>query len=85
MKVLTRDEMIKVIKDRFILNAVPSEEFGEDYKGGIWIKDDMYRPYFEYYDHESTLDEDHFFNKALKEHSWYAEPYDAETILLWKM
>ena len=81
---MKRDTLIKNLNSKFNLNAVPSEDFNGN-KGGIWIRDDICKPETDYYNYaEGTMDPDNKLNKFLDSKGWFAEPYDSETIMIWK-
>jgi hypothetical protein len=82
---MKRETMIKNLVKKFNLNAVPSEEFyGEGSGTGIWIRDDICKLETDYYNYAESTMEENKLNSYLKKNGWFAEPYDAETIMLWR-
>tara|TARA_R110000737_G_scaffold330171_3_gene345679 strand:- start:499 stop:750 length:252 start_codon:yes stop_codon:yes gene_type:complete len=82
---MKRETMIKNLAKKFNLNAVPSEEFyGEGRGTGIWIRDDICKPETDYYNYAESTMEENKLNSYLKKNGWFAEPYDAETIMMYK-
>ena len=86
---MNQETLIKNLETKFKLNAVPRFEFdatlidGKEPQG-IWIRDDICKESTEYYRYaEDTMNDNNILNKYLKEHGWCAEPYDAETIMLY--
>jgi len=87
---MNQETLIKNLETKFKLNAVPRFEFdatlidGKEPQG-IWIRDDICKESTEYYRYaEDTMNDNNILNKYLKQHGWYAEPYDAETIMLYQ-
>ena len=71
--------------ERFGLNFVSSEEW-DGHPGGIWVRDDICTESTDYYRYaEGTFDHDNVLNKFMREHGFYAEPYDSETIFFWRI
>ena len=76
--------MMRMLNEKFNLNAVSTEEW-DGRKGGIWIRDDICKPETDYYPYANgTMDMDNVLNKFLSSKGWYAEPYDSETIMMYK-
>lgn len=80
---MKRNTLIKNLHTEFNLNAVPSEEFGNA-AGGVWIRDDICKPETDYYNYAEGTMEDNRLNRFLSDAGWFAEPYDSETIFIWK-
>lgn len=80
---MKRDTLIKNLNSKFNLNAVPSEEWDGN-PGGIWIRDDICRPETDYYPYADGTMEDNRLNRYLRKAGWFAEPYDGETIFIWR-
>ena len=76
--------MIKLLDKKFNLNVVPREEFdGEE--AGLWVRDDICKPETDYYNYLSGTLQDNKLNDFLTDCGWYAQAYDAETIMLYKI
>ncbi len=82
---MKRNKLMNELKSRFGLNAVPSEEFGASYRGGIWIRGSVSNEQTDWYNADDTMYPERPFNQYLKQKKWYAEPYDSETIMLWQL
>ena len=80
---MKRNTLIKNLHTKFNLNAVPSEEF-DGVEGGVWIRDDICKPETDYYNYAEGTMEDNRLNRFLSAAGWFAEPYDSETIFIWK-
>lgn len=81
-----RTTIIKAMKEKFNLNAVPAEEFygSDEAMNGVWIRDDICKKESGWYAYaEDTMNEKNKVNKYAKRKGWYAEPYDAETIFFY--
>jgi hypothetical protein len=74
--------MIQLVRDEFKLNAVCSSEFNGR-AGGVWIRDNICQASTRFYDYADGTMEENFLNTWLKKRGWFAEPYDAETILFY--
>jgi hypothetical protein len=77
--------MIQALKSKFDLRAVCASEFYGSRNPGIWIRDDICTPKTDYYGYADATMEDNMFNRWLENYGWYAEPYDAETIMLYRI
>lgn len=76
--------MIRILGEKFNLNAVSREEF-DGSPNGIWIRDDICKPETDYYGYANgTMDDENILNRFLASKGWFAEPYDSETIMLYK-
>ena len=76
--------MIRMLREQFNLNAVSREEW-DGSATGIWIRDDICKPETDYYPYaDGTMDMDNVLNKFLSSKGWFAEPYDSETIMMYK-
>jgi len=82
---MKREKLILALQGKWQLNAVPSEDFGEHYRNGIWIRDDICKPSTDYYNYADATLEDNKLNRFLTRAGWFAEPYDSETILLYRI
>jgi hypothetical protein len=87
---MNQEKMIKELETKFKLNAVPRFEFdntlidGKEPQG-IWIKDDICKEETGYYRYaEDTMNDDNVLNQFLSSNGWHAQPYDAETIMLYQ-
>ena len=78
---MKRETMIKNLEKKFNLLAVPREEFDGLGTTGLWIRDNICKPETDYYNAAATMEENKL-NSFLKKNGWWAEPYDAETIML---
>ena len=83
--------MIKELESKFKLNAVPRFEFdatlidGKEPQG-IWIRDDICKESTGFYNYaEDTMNDSNILNQFLSSKGWYAEPYDAETIMIYEI
>ena len=82
---MKQEEMIKQIENKFKLNAVPRSDFDGVESDGIWIRDDICKESTDFYNYaEDTMNDDNILNKFLSANGWYAQPYDAETIMLYE-
>ena len=83
---MKQEEMIKQIKNKFKLNAVPRSDFDGVESDGIWIRDDICKESTDFYNYaEDTMSDDNILNKFLSANGWYAQPYDAETIMMYEV
>jgi hypothetical protein len=81
---MKRETMMKNLLNKFNLNAVPSEEFyGQGNGSGIWIRDNISKSETDFYNYAEATMEENKLNSYLKKNGWFAEPYDAETIMLY--
>lgn len=83
MKVKTENQIIKLLDKNFNLNVVPRKEF--DGGRGLWVKDNICKPETDYYNYLSATLQDNRLNTFLSDCGWYAEAYDAETIMLYRI
>tara|TARA_Y100000385_G_scaffold230928_1_gene242706 strand:- start:537 stop:791 length:255 start_codon:yes stop_codon:yes gene_type:complete len=76
--------MMKNLSNKFKLNAVSAEEFyGEGQcSSGIWIRGSICKAETDWYNYAEATMEENKLNDYLKKNGWYAEPYDAETIMM---
>lgn len=82
---MKRETMIKNLAKKFNLNAVPAEEFyGEGKGAGIWIRGSICKPETDFYNYAKATMEKNKLNDYLKKNGWFAQPYDAETIMMWQ-
>jgi len=79
----SRNYVMQALATKFKLNAVPSEDF-DGVEGGIWIRDDICKQETDWYAYAEGTMQDNDLNRFLKKAGWFAEPYDSETILIWK-
>jgi len=81
---MKRETMMKNLSNKFKLNAVGAEEFfGEGRSGtGIWIRGNICKVETGWYNYAEATMEENKLNDYLKKNGWYAEPYDAETIMM---
>jgi hypothetical protein len=83
---MKQEQMIKQLESKFKLNAVPRMEFDGVDSEGIWIRDDICKESTGFYRYaEDTMNDDNILNKFLSKNGWYAEPYDAETIMMYEV
>jgi hypothetical protein len=81
---MKRETMMKNLLKKFNLNAVPAEDFyGDSRSTGIWIRGSICKAETDWYNYAEATMEENRLNDYLKKNGWYAEPYDAETIMLW--
>jgi hypothetical protein len=93
MKTLTREELKKKLEAKYPGMACKmSEGFSSDYKGGIWLSGEngltnkKGKKLFNYYAEDRKNYELGVLNEIysfLENRGWYAEWYDAGTIMLW--
>ena len=83
---MKKQVLIDRIRSKFNLNAVDATEFYGYDSDGIWIRDDICREETGYYNYaDGTMDDSNVLNKFLAKAGWFAEPYDGETIMLYKV
>ena len=89
MKATDRDILIKNLEKKGIIVRGYSEEFRQSYKDGIWISAEETENefFFDYYAMRSTfeLGVRNTLNVFLELRGWYAEWYDAGTVMIWKI
>lgn len=85
MMKLSRNKMMQELQNKFELPVVPSEEFGNNYKGGIWVRGSVSNEKTNWYNADDTLYPEVAFNQFLSKRGWFAEPYDSETIFFYKV
>jgi hypothetical protein len=91
-KILTRDEMMQVMRNKYGLSFIKTTEEFDGEEGGIWLggsegllmpnaKDDMFNYYHggSKYPHGIHKDLAKFLDKC----GWYGQFYDPGTIMLW--
>ena len=88
---MNQETMIKELESKFKLNAVPRFEFdatlidGKEPQG-IWIRDDICKESNGFYNYaDDTMNDSNILNQFLSSKGWYAEPYDAETIMIYEI
>ena len=82
---IPEDLMIVKLQEQFNLNAVPMEEW-DGSTGGIWIRDDICKKETGYYRYaEDTMNDSNILNQFLSSNGYFAEPYDAETIMVYEI
>lgn len=79
----SRNTVMKALQEKFVLNAVPSEDF-DGSEGGIWIRDDICKPETDYYPYAEGTMQENELNTFLTKAGWFAEPYDSETIMIYR-
>ena len=79
---MKRETMIKNLEKKFNLLAVPREEFDGRGTTGLWIRDNICKPETDFYNYAEATMEENKLNSYLKKNGWWAEPYDAGTIML---
>jgi len=83
---MKRSTLIRILQEKFNLNAVPSEEFESDRWGGIWIRDDICKPETDHYQYANdTANKANKLNQFLATVGWFADPYDNMTIMMWEV
>jgi len=91
---MRRKTLMNHLEKRFDLTVGTTEEFDGNNaggKGGIWIRDNIasltcnlwLKNYA--WDSLGTAVENNVLNKFLEKNGWFAEPYDAETIMLYSI
>ena len=85
MTIMNRDKLAAQLKSKFNLSTRPAEEFyGHSLESvGLWINDNVCKKETDYYDYADGTLENNKLNDYLEAKGWYAEPYDAETIMVW--
>jgi hypothetical protein len=79
---MTINKMIAELASTWNLDAAPISEFyGHNKYKGIWIKN----AYDANVSAETTLDSNHPFMLFVAARGFFAEPYDSETIMLYKV
>ena len=84
---MNRNTLIKLInKEMPEAEASPSEDFNGN-EGGIWFRgsEDFHQDEFIYniYYNSATMGVHVKLDEILKEHGWFAEPYDSGTLFAW--
>ena len=79
---MKRETMIKNLEKKFNLLAGPREEFDGRGTTGLWIRDNICKPETDFYNYAEATMEENKLNSYLKKNGWFAEPYDAGTIML---
>lgn len=83
---VSKNVMMERIQKKFALNAVDATDFYGYESDGIWIRDDICTEKTGFYNYaDGTMDDSNVLNKFLNKAGWFAEPYDSETIMLYKM
>jgi hypothetical protein len=78
---MTINKMINELAKTWSMEAASLSEFyGHDKYKGIWIKN----AYVANVSAETTLNPDHPFSEFVAARGFFAEPYDSETIMLYK-
>lgn len=77
--------MIRMLREKFDLPAVSREEWDGSAEG-IWIRGDICNAKTDWYPYaDGTMDMDNVLNRFLSSKGWFAEPYDSETIMMYKV
>lgn len=87
---VSRNELIKLLKERFPKMKVrPSEDF-DGRGGGLWTSGEE-GDFFDYYAYDSDRKEERYIlgtrkdvHIFLEEHGWFSEFYDPGTVMLYK-
>lgn len=90
-KVLTKNKLIELLNEKYKeIGATDASEFYGHEADGIWFKGTE----GQLINGQRIYDETTFFNEGgvnpefealLKQHGWYGEPYDAGTLMAWKI
>ena len=91
-KILTRDEMMAVMRNKYGLSFIRTTEEFDGEEGGIWLggsdgklmpnaKDDMFNYYHGGSKYPHGIHKD--LAKFLDKHGWYGQFYDPGTVMLW--
>jgi len=81
---MKREQLIDALAEKFCLNCVPSEEF-DGRTGGVWVRDDICKQETDWYNYADGTMEENDLNRFLRKAGWTAEPYDSETIMLYRI
>ena len=82
---MTKKTLMKKLQEKFGLNAVCASEFYGRESDGIWIRDDICKESTGWYNYaDETMNPENVLNKFINGAGWHAEPYDSETIMIYR-